>query len=103
MAGVSLFEWYVVTISWSIAFLIVASIFLYAKRRTPAGTTRTPTTVSHMASDFVFVWVLISLLVFYVVTVIVKSTLLFAAGNIIVELLLLLYVFRNRAKTGGGS
>jgi len=41
------------------------------------------------------VWFLAGLLVFYIVTVSQGSALLFAVGNIVVEALLLLYVFRT--------
>jgi hypothetical protein len=103
MAGVSLFEWYVVTITWSIVFLILASVYLYANRRVPEGSRRPPNTLSSVVKDFVFVWVLISLLVFYVVTVLVKSQTLFAAGNLVVEALLLLYLIKSKQRAPSGT
>jgi hypothetical protein len=98
MVGVTLFDWYVITISWSIVFLIVASIFIYSRRRVAPGSVRTHASISQIIRDFTFVWILISLLFFYIVTVMVVSDLLFAAGNIVIELLLLIYVYRNRPK-----
>jgi hypothetical protein len=44
--------------------------------------------------DFVFVWVLLGLMVFYVYSVGVGSYFLFAAGNIVVEALLIVYVLK---------
>jgi uncharacterized membrane protein len=98
MASVTLFDWYVITISFSIVFLIVTSILLYSRRRVAAGSVRTRASVSQIVRDFIFVWILISLLALYIVTVMVASYPLFATGNIIVELLLLFYVYRNRPK-----
>jgi hypothetical protein len=98
MAGVTLFDWYVITISWSIVFLILASIFIYSRRRVAPGTVRTRASISQIIRDFTFVWILISLLALYIVTVMLASYFLFAAGNIVVELLLLFYVYRNRPK-----
>jgi len=98
MVTLSLFDWYVVTISWSIVFLILVSIFLYGKRKPLIGSQEAPPHLSKVVGDFTFVWVLISLLFFYIVTVVVKSDILFAGGNIIVELVLIIYIMRDRLK-----
>jgi hypothetical protein len=103
MTDITLFDWYVITISWSIVFLIVASIFLFAKRRVAADSKQAHPSISLIIRDFTFVWVLLSLLVFYIVTVIVRSDIFFAVGNLIFELLLLLYVYRNRPKKTSNS
>ncbi len=88
-----LFGWWIATITWSIAFPIVVSLYLYRRRslKEPARLERT----AGRLRDFTFVWFLLGLLGFYVVSVSQGSALLFAVGNIVVEALLLLYVFRS--------
>jgi Flp pilus assembly protein TadB len=46
--------------------------------------------------DFIFVWVLLGILVFYIITINIGSSLIFAAGNILVEALLIAYLLKNR-------
>ncbi len=93
-----LFIWWVMSISWSIVFLTVASIYLYVdSTKKKAGTSahskvRLPTVIKH----FIFVWVLLGLLCLYIVSINRGSSLLFATGNIITEIVLIIYTFRNR-------
>lgn len=93
MLYADLFGWWIATITWSIAFPIVVSLYLYRRRsgKQPAH----PERKLGLLRDFTFVWFLAGLLVFYVVTVSQGSALVFAVGNIVVEALLLLYVFRS--------
>jgi amino acid transporter len=96
------FAWWIITISWSIAFLIVVGIYLYAEsniKRKKKGEAK-PSTVK-LAKDFVFVWVLLGLLVFYIVSVNVGSPVFFAVGNIVVEAILIIYIVKNRQKSSG--
>jgi hypothetical protein len=55
-----------------------------------------------ISKNFIFVWILLGLLVFYIFSVKLGtgrfSELVFALGNITVEVLLVLYLFRNRDK-----
>ena len=94
MVSFHLFDLWVLTISWSIAFLILVSLYLYSKKKTP----RVATQVNGWkpVTDFVFVWVLIFLLFFYIVTIRMSSSLLFAVGNLVVEAFLVFYIWRNR-------
>jgi cobalamin synthase len=92
-----LFIWWVISISWSIVFLIVVSVYLYTKGR-PKETSATKMNVTRLIKDFVFVWVLIGLLVFYIVSVNGGSSIFFAAGNIVVEVILIIYVARYRIR-----
>jgi Flp pilus assembly protein TadB len=46
--------------------------------------------------DFIFVWVLLGILVFYIMSIAIGSALIFAAGNILVEALLIIYLLENR-------
>jgi hypothetical protein len=93
MLYADLFGWWIATISWSIAFPIVVSLYLY--RRRPRKLPVYPESRAGRLRDFTFVWFLLGLLAFYVVSVSQGSALLFAIGNIVVEALLVLYVFRS--------
>jgi len=97
MLTFDLFAWWAATISGGIVFLVVVSIYLYTNSKTirkerGKATANKP----NLVKDFIFVWVLIVLLVFYIISVNVGSPLVFAAGNIMVEMLLMVYLIRNR-------
>jgi len=49
-----------------------------------------------MAGRFMVLWVLVGLLAFYIVSVYFGSSTFFAVGNIIVEIILIVHVVRNR-------
>jgi uncharacterized membrane protein len=91
-----LFDWWVVSISASIVFLTMVAIFLYVnsrgRRRKASLETRK---TGKLRGNFIFVWVLIGLLVLYVVSINMGSYILFAFGNIVVELALIIYLARN--------
>jgi hypothetical protein len=55
------------------------------------------------AKDFVFVWILIGLLVLYVVSIGEGSYLLFAAGNVVVEIILIVYTLRSGRSPNGSK
>ncbi len=93
MLYAGLFGWWIATITWSIAFPIAVSLYLY--RRRPGKRAANPERKLGLVRDFTFVWFLLGLLAFYVATVSQGSALLFAVGNILVEALLLLYIFRG--------
>ncbi len=90
MAYAELFGWWIATITWSIAFPIVVSVYLY-RRRAQRGRAQ-GRGLFYWVRDFAFVWFLMGLLAFYVIAVGQDSPLLFALGNVVVEALLLLYV-----------
>ena len=89
-----LFSWWIYSISFSIAFLVVVSIYLYTNRCKEEEKT---TAVTH-AKNFAFVWVLVSLLFFYIFSIKIASALVFAAGNIVVEVILIGYLTKEREK-----
>jgi len=121
---IGLFTWWAISISWNIAFLIVAGFYLYAsskakrkedKRkeskqeiddehsvRARGYKTQLKATAGRMAKNFIFVWILLGLLVFYIFSVQLGtgklSEVVFAGGNIVVEALLIFYLVRNRDK-----
>lgn len=98
MPYAELFEWWIATITWSIAFPILVSVYLYSHRavHAPAQKWGRPRWVG----DFAFVWFLVGLLVFYIIAVGQDSPALFALGNVVIEALLLLYVFKVSRKRG---
>ncbi len=99
MLSLDPFTWWILTISWSIAFLIAVSVYLYSNskpKRTEGHVTAA--TKTSLGQDFVFVWVLVGLLVFYIVSVYLGSSLIFAAGNIVVEVVLILYLLKTSHK-----
>jgi hypothetical protein len=84
--------WWAASIVWSIAFLIVVSLFLYLKRKGRVS----GESARGKLSDFVFVFVLVGLLALYIATINRASSLLFAVGNIVVEAILVVYTMRNK-------
>jgi hypothetical protein len=104
MAETDLFLWWAASISGGSVFLTLVSIYLYitsrAKRKDEGSMKKKP---SRILTDFVFVWVLLGLLVFYIVSINVGSATIFAAGNIIVEILLLVYLIKNKQAESSSS
>jgi len=93
-----LFVWWIATITWSILFPIAVSVSLYRRRKRSAQPA--PRGRFQWVRDFTFVWFLLGLLIFYIVAVGRGSPLFFGLGNIVVEGLLLLYVFRASRSSG---
>jgi len=91
------FVWWAVSISGGIVFLILVSIYLYANSRANRKESKkTESNRFRFGKDFAFVWVLIGLLFFYIASVNIGSAIIFAAGNIIVEAVLIVYLIKNR-------
>lgn len=97
MAALDLFDYYIITISWSIVFILIVSLFLYSRRKRPAAGEQVRTGVRTTLANFTFVWVLTALLLFYIITVDMRSYVLFAVGNVVVELFLVYYIMKNRS------
>jgi hypothetical protein len=97
MASSDLLLWWSVSISWSAVFLVAVSLYLYWDRRIrhPEGS---QVLNQFRLSDFVFVWVLIGLLGLYIVSIYRGSSLIFAVGNVVVEIILVTYAFRHRLR-----
>ena len=98
MAEIDLFLWWAASISGGSIFLTLVSIYLYVdsrpKRKADSGTKRS----FNVLPDFVFVWVLLGLLVFYIASINIGSAAVFAAGNVVVEILLLIYLMKNKMR-----
>jgi 4-hydroxybenzoate polyprenyltransferase len=107
MPDLDLFAWWALSISFSIIFLTFISIYLFvdSKSRRKDGL-RGKGSVFRMGKEFAFVFVLLGLLVFYIFSIQlarasalgVLAEAVFTVGNIIVEVLLVLYLLRNREK-----
>lgn len=100
MSDIDLFAWWAITISAGSMFHTLVSIYLYAntRARREKSERATKNAVSLM-KNFVFVWVLLGLLIFYIVSIQIGSDMVFAAGNIFVEAILIVYLIKNK-KTG---
>jgi hypothetical protein len=95
-----LFVWWAITITGGIIFLVLVSAYLYignGKRRGGRKGGLTPS--AKLINDFTFVWSLLGLLILYIVSIGNGSSILFACGNIVVEVFLIIYIVRNRAKS----
>jgi Flp pilus assembly protein TadB len=90
----SLLTWWMISISWCALFLIAVSTYLYLKTREPSGSSG----ILGKAKDFIFVWILACLLILYILTINNSSSIIFIAGNVIVEIVLVVYTMRNRGK-----
>jgi hypothetical protein len=94
-----LFNWWVISITWSIVFLTLASIYIYADSKRTVETKRhAKTKLATLVRDFVFVWILLGLLGLYIVSIDRGSSILFASGNIVVEAVLIGYTVRARTR-----
>ena len=101
LPDLDLFAWWAISISGGSIFLTLVSIYLYVGTRKKRKQSRQGTSnVASLAKDFIFVWVLLSLLVFYIVSIQLGSAaiIVFAAGNIVVEALLIIYLIKNETK-----
>ncbi len=91
-----LLGWWSISIIWSAVFLIGVSLYLYwnSRKRFAEGTRMIGRV---RLRDFLFVWVLTGLLGLYIVSIYRSSSLIFAAGNLVVEAVLVSYTIRNRS------
>jgi hypothetical protein len=92
----NLFGWWIACITFNILFVAAASIYLYMRKRPQGlGVRRGLWMVARVIKDFAFVWVLLGLLLFYVYSVGEGSSLIFAVGNVVVQILLIIYIIGN--------
>lgn len=104
MASLDLFVWWALSISFSIIVLTAVSIYLYLDSRSKRGGEDQKTSAKkrylRLIESFAFVWVLVGLLIFYISSIQLGATVVtevvFAIGNIVVEILLIIYLIRNR-------
>lgn len=105
MTNPDIFGYWELSISFSIIFITLVSIYLYVSsepKRT--ATVHKATNALQMGKNFVFVLVLISLLLFYIFSIQlaresssgILPEVVFAAGNIAAEAFLIIYLLMNR-------
>jgi hypothetical protein len=88
-----LFSWWAATITVGIMFLIVVSSAIYFWRNRPKSS---KSSAPKVLREFAFVWALMTLLILYLISINLGSYVLFAIGNVVVEVLLLIYVYIKR-------
>jgi len=98
IADLDLFTWWALSISGGSIFLTLVSIYLYRNSKTKRNENNRESGTIRLAKDFIFVWVLLGLLVFYIVSVNIGSSIIFAVGNIVVETILIIYLMKERKK-----
>lgn len=100
MVGIDLFQWWAATISAGSIFLAVVGGYLYvdSRARRKKSSRKETKWLLRSVVDFIFVWVLLGLSVFYIVSINLRSDWIFAVGNILVEAFLILYVITNRTR-----
>ena len=97
LTELDLFQWWAATITAGSIFLALVGVYLYVdsrKRRKNVHEKR-GRHLKRVLTDFFFVWVLLGLLVFYIVSIDLGSDLIFAVGNVLVEALLFLYLIAS--------
>jgi Flp pilus assembly protein TadB len=100
MASIDLFQWWAATISAGSVFLTLVGAYLYleSRKKRKEGERKRESGIRRLLTDFIFVWVLLGLLIFYIVSIDIGSDMLFAAGNVLVEVLLIIYLLKNKTK-----
>jgi hypothetical protein len=97
----NLLIWWAGTIIAGTLFLVFVSIILYFTSKEARVKTINPLQILiHVLKDFAFVWVLLSLLILYIVSIEGGNYILFAAGNIVVEIFIFLYLIVTRKLKG---
>jgi uncharacterized membrane protein len=92
-----LFDWWTASISFSVVFMTLVAMFLYLNSRGRRKKENQDTgKKQRLSSNFLFVWVLLGLLVLYVASINIGSYNLFAVGNVVVELILIIYLTKNK-------
>lgn len=78
--------------------MIAIGIYLYTSSRAERKEDTQKWSLVKLLKDFTFTWILLGLLVFYIISIKIGSSIIFAIGNIVVEVILILYVIRSRGR-----
>jgi hypothetical protein len=93
----NLLIWWSGTITAGILFLVLVSIVLYyTSRKNREYENNLIGRVIAVVKDFAFVWVLMTLLSLYIISIDGNNYILFAVGNIVVELSIFLYLLKRK-------
>ena len=97
LTELDLFQWWAATITAGTVFLVLVAVYLYAdsKKKRRSIHEKRGSKLKRVVTDFFFVWVLFGLLVFYIVSIDIGSEVIFAVGNVLVEVLLFLYLIAS--------
>jgi Flp pilus assembly protein TadB len=100
MASIDLFQWWAATISAGSVFLTLVGVYLYleSRKKRKEHERKSERGIRRLLTDFIFVWVLLGLLIFYIISIDIGSDVIFAAGNILVEVALIIYLLKNKTK-----
>jgi L-asparagine transporter-like permease len=97
MIDFNLFAWWAATISGGSIFQVLVAIYIYIKQRKKRKESKKKTkNVVDLLKEFIFVWILLGLLVFYMISIRISSATIFAVGNIFVEVILIVYLMKNK-------
>jgi hypothetical protein len=96
MTDVNLFAWWASSISGGSIFLVIVAIYIYIKQRARRKESKKIAKNVDLLKNFIFVWILLGLLVFYIVSIKIGSATIFALGNIFVEVILIIYLMKNK-------
>jgi hypothetical protein len=95
-----LFTWWAIVIGAGIGFIVIVSVYLYVSQlKKLKENTQTKTGIIRIGKDFVFVWVTLILLTLYIVSIGNSSSLIFALGNIIIEIFMVIVLLKNKSKS----
>jgi hypothetical protein len=78
--------------------MIAIGVYLYTSSRAQRKQGNQKWSLVKLLKDFTFTWILLGLLVFYIVSIEIGSSTIFAIGNIVFEVILILYGIRNRGR-----
>jgi hypothetical protein len=73
-------------------------IYLYRSSRAERKEDVQKWSLVKLLKDFTFTWILLGLLIFYIISIEIGSSTIFAIGNIVVELILILYGIKSRGR-----
>jgi hypothetical protein len=78
--------------------MIAIGIYLYTSSRAQRKEGTQKWSLVKLFKDFTFTWILLGLLIFYIISIKISSLTIFAIGNIMVEVILILYGIRSRGR-----
>jgi predicted permease len=78
--------------------MIAIGIYLYTSSRAERKEDTQKWSLIKLLKDFTFTWILLGLLIFYIISIKIGSSAIFAIGNIVVELILILYGIKSRGR-----
>jgi hypothetical protein len=78
--------------------MIAIGIYLYVGSRDQRKKDAQKWSLVKLLKDFTFTWILLGLLIFYIISIKISGFTIFAIGNVVVEVILILYGIRSRVR-----